>query len=385
MKIHNICFDSFIKHGNIDLSIINNELNMTAKTGRDYPSRPIKTYLQLPDKYKLPFRIDATVKIDSPAFHLLIGKGHVSFATGIMDNRRITDILGEDNKPNTHVFDNDILLNEYNEISVTYSKTAMWVFVNNILRCFSKNDQYIKSLKKNLLPDEFMEGFTLGISCDKRTQLTLKSFRVTEFENEEPAAPAEAFNKKLHPPCLSVSDKPIINDCIQGLSPDLQKEILLTDEYLLKDMKNGMKFKRKIEGGYPCSRITYVSHFGFSYKISISDSYIISHDMGWIVYNTNREREKYGLRKNDYTQETIDKLNEISPEFANEVFIRISECTACSGANCGRGKIYEYNGKKKKSCGSRIYFKMFPSDFIDVRKIIEVINNIVGQPLDLKL
>jgi len=381
MTTHNIPLDSILPIGNVKIDISKDELYMTAITAINteyvYQDAPIKSFACIPGKFKLPFRIDMTMKIDSPAFYLIIGKGHISFNKG-MDNRSVTDILGNDYKPNTHEFNYFIPINKYVDISVTYGCKAMWIIVDNECRCFSKNDPYIKVLKTNSLPEEWKDGFEIGIACDKRTQLTLKSISITEYGNEEPVAPTRNIMIKTPQPCLTASEKSTVEECIHGLAPDLQKEILLTDEYLLNDMKKSLKFKRKIEGGYPNSRITYVSPLGISYKIFITD-FLLSHDIGWVDYNTKREQEKYGgIKKADYTIETLNKLAETSLEFSNEMFFRMKECVNCSeDSRCIHTKSYKYHGKTKLSCGGRLHFKMFPQDFNNLRKVVCAINSVI--------
>ena len=145
------------------------------------------------------------------------------------------------------------------------------------------------------------------------------------------------------------------------------------------EMKKSMGFKRKIEGGYPYSKITYVSPLGLSYKINITDA-TLCHQLNWIRYNTKREQEKYGgYKKADYTNEALNKLSEESPELTAEIFYRIRECFGCN-QNCDYRASYEYNGKKKASCddiNGGIHFKMFSSDFEDLRKFVTAINDVM--------
>ncbi|MCL2577274.1 MAG: hypothetical protein FWE27_04405 [Defluviitaleaceae bacterium] len=385
MKIHNIPLESFSAHGRIKVSIDIIELLMTATATVNsnfmYTSTPIKSYIGLSEKYKLPFSIDMTVKIDSPSFYLIIGKGHIGFGTG-MDNRRITDILGENIKPNTHEFDNRVPVNEYVRISVMYGSKAMWVRINDEIRCFSKKDPYIKAMKNNAIPEEFLDGFGIALACDKRTQLTLKSFTVTEFQDDEPDLPQDPININVPPVFIDTKRKGTLEECIDGLTPELRCEIVRTDEYLLADMKKTLKIKRKIEGGYPVSKITYVSQHGFSYKIFIDDSYVW-HEIGWIDYNTKREQEKHGgYKKADYTIETFNKLAETDSKFANEMFMRVKECSNCAGSAVGAGcmhiNLYEFNGMKNYSCGGKLCFNMFPKDFEDLREIVACINDLLS-------
>ena len=378
MKVHEIPLSTFLPRGGVTMKV-DGELAMTTTTTLNtrfqYDDMPIKSYIYLPQKFQLPFRIDVTAKLDAPALHLIVGRGHVSFATGIMDNCRVTDILGNQYKPNSHHFDNDVPIGAYFDVSVTYGKKAMWISVNDELRCLSTKDQYIKAKQ---MPEEFLDGFNFAIACDKRTNLTIKSVTVTEYD-EEPAAPQMSMIAAPPAPCLSASEKPTLQECIQGLTPDLQTAILHIDEFLLKDMKKIMAFKRKIEGGYPVNKITFVSPRGLSYKIYISDQYL-RHDIAWISYNTHRERAKFGgLKKADYTVKTLEKLAETSPEFADEMAYRMKECVGCSkaGAHCMHREKYEYNGKAKISCGGGIHFKMLPEEFEDLRKWVGAVGEVL--------
>ena len=385
---HNIPPESFVPHGNISMNVVDGALHMSTETAlntnyhRD--DSPIKHYAFIDKKFKLPFHIDMTVKIDSPALYLIIGKGHIGFATEF-DNRPITDIIGitgpkSENKPGSqNYFNNEIPLNEFVDISITYGSKSLWVTVNGEIQCFSDKEQYIKALKKNVIPAEHDDGFGFAIACDKRTNLTLESLMITEFDIDEPFAPVDYFKRALDV-FPNLRAKSSIESCIKGLSAELQNEIMDIDEYLMKDMKKTMKFKRKIEGDHPCSKITYVSPCGLRYKISISNTYLW-HDIMWIAYNTRGEIDKYGGRKKaDFTIETLDKLTEDSPEFANEMFKRIRECTVCNGGGkCDNWVIYEYNGTKKVTCewSNGMHFKMIPADFTDLKKVVKTVESIL--------
>ena len=156
------------------------------------------------------------------------------------------------------------------------------------------------------------------------------------------------------------------------------------DEYLMKDMKKTLKFKRKIEGGYPCCKITYVSPWGFRYKIFISNTYLW-HDNAWIAYNTRREVDNFGGRKKaDYTIETLNILAEESPAFAELMFERIQECSLChDGGSCSNWEVYTYNERKKVTCAwsNGMHFKMFPADFDDAKKVINAISLTTHKPV----
>ena len=115
MITHNIPLESFTPHGKISISVENGELHMTGGVDRG-------AYIQIPGKYKLPFRIDMTAKMDSPALIMQIGEGYINLNTGGMDNRRMMSIVGGEAKPNIHKFDNRVPLNEYFDVSVIYGK-----------------------------------------------------------------------------------------------------------------------------------------------------------------------------------------------------------------------------------------------------------------------
>jgi len=127
MITHNIPLDSFIPHGKVIVNMENDKLNMTTNvainTNYHRNDTPIKHYAYITQKFKLPFRIDTTVKLDSPALYFIIGNGHIGFATR-SDNRPITDILGGvkmrgENKPGSQdYFDNEIPLNKNIDISI---------------------------------------------------------------------------------------------------------------------------------------------------------------------------------------------------------------------------------------------------------------------------
>jgi len=269
-------------------------------------------------------------------------------------------------------------MNKFVDISVVYGDKAMWIYIDSELRCITKKDPYIKALKSEMIPTEFDDGFSIGLGCDKRTTMIIKNFSVTEYAENELREPEETVTKIPHPVHLTVVDKPTLLECIKGLELDLQNEIIQTDNFLLKDLKKLMGFKRKIEGGYPYSKISYVSVHGLAYKIQIT-GFTLRHQLNWIRYNTKREQEKYGLQKADYTNETLAKLSEESLEFAEEIFYRIYDCAGCR-KTCTWRVIYELDGKKKASCSdifAGTHFKMFPSDFLDLRKVVQAISGIV--------
>lgn len=98
--------------------------------------------------------------------------------------------------------------------------------------------------------------------------------------------------------------------------------------------------------------------------------------MWWIMYFTHREQEKVsGLRKRQLISETLEKLAETSPSFADRMCANLRDCVNCG--ECGVKTAYEYRGKKKIACHGVMEFKMIPSEFADVRKVIEAVNEVL--------
>jgi hypothetical protein len=89
MITHKIPLESLIPHGKVSVSMTNGELhlftNSAFATWFVKNNTRIKSYVCLPNKYKLPFRVDMTVKIDSPALYLLVG-GNVLVVSNIIAN-----------------------------------------------------------------------------------------------------------------------------------------------------------------------------------------------------------------------------------------------------------------------------------------------------------
>ena len=350
MNVHQIPFESFATHGNITVNVENNGLRMVS--GMDYGA-----YIELPGRYKLPFRIDITAKMDSPALILLVGGGYINLNTGGMDNRRMASIIGGETKPNIHKFDNMAPLNEYFDISVIYGRKAMQLIINGEERYFNKKDIYMKS---PLTDTDFKDGFGVKIACRKRTEVCIKALAVTEY-SDEPEFDALPKKEIHYAPSLTPSGKPTLDDCIKDLSQDLKNKIYDMDKYL-----SSVKFKRIIEGGYPENKITYILPKVVSYKIKIS-YHLLTHSTTSLL----------GNYIGDFNNKFLNKLTESDPGFAGEIFLRAKDCTGCNGKNNGTGctnnNIVEYNGKKKINCALTVQFKMIPSDFDDVKKVITAI------------
>lgn len=119
MKTHKIPLESFAPKRKSDAKIENGEFHMPAEIKSNGKER---RYAYIPEKYKIPFRIDMTVKLnfitDPPSqFICNIGEGNVYFNGGYTI---CADILtGEKTLPNS-IYYNDIPSKEYVYISIIY-------------------------------------------------------------------------------------------------------------------------------------------------------------------------------------------------------------------------------------------------------------------------
>ena len=378
MKPHNIDLKTFIPKGHVISEITDGELKMTTtemgfkREGMGYKvhgnEMNVPAYIYLPEKYKLPLCIDLTVKINTPSLHIMLGSGRISFGRDWNNSINFTDISGESHDSG-RLINNYIPYNEYFTVSMLFDTHFMRIKINDEIRYYSTSEKYMKS---KVFPKLNSEGLEIKITCNKRSELWIKNCTVTEYEDDVPECNAEEIING-YPIWIQSKDKPKFEYGISKLSKELQDEMIKTNDFILS--LKPLKLKRKVEAGYNACKITYVSEYGFSYKISVQWN-TINHCMWWIIYTTHREQQKYGgVRKRNLITETLNKLAETSPEFADKMESNLRKCDGCQ--NCAVKTPYEYKGKKKISCHGLMEFAMIPSDFIDVRKVIETINEIL--------
>jgi hypothetical protein len=257
-------------------------------------------------------------------------------------------------------------LNEFAEISLIYDLNEMQILIGGEERYYSKGERYMKSREfKELNKD----GFELKIACDKLTNLTIQSITITEFRDtcgivhSDTKLPA-AFTKNE---VIAPGEKPTFEKCISRLPANIQSEILKTDEYL-KSLKL-FKFKRQLEKNG--NKITYVaSDDGFSYAIYLSN-HLFDHSLQWYII-TNGKPETWH-RKANRMEETLNRLKQKNPEFAERMFFSLDDCVGCYKNCLGRTR-YQLGEKKKAVCHGKLKFKMNSSGFEDARIFIDEIN-----------
>ena len=137
MHTYTINPETLLPHGAVRTRIENGALCLTAtrtlNTRFQNHDTPVQSYLRLPEKLHVPFTLRLRAALDDQALYILIGRGHVAFATGLTENRPITDILGGDFKPRARGFDNELSLGRPTALEITYTAAAMWVRVDGEL------------------------------------------------------------------------------------------------------------------------------------------------------------------------------------------------------------------------------------------------------------
>ena len=145
MKKTNIDLKLLLSKGHVATKTINEVLYITTtkrlSTKFENKNMSLDSYVYTPDTYRLPLRIDLSVKIDSPGLYLLLGNGHLNFGTPWSDNRRIDDIIDPNCKP--RFFHNHIPMDEFVDISVIYGFTNMQILINGEERYYSEKEKYM--------------------------------------------------------------------------------------------------------------------------------------------------------------------------------------------------------------------------------------------------
>jgi hypothetical protein len=372
MNMNNLSLNEFIPKGQVTCDYREDCIIMTTKhaipTQRfDAEHLSINSYLYLPTRYKLPLRIDMTVKLDAPGFYLLFGNGHVNFGTLWSDNRRLDDIAVPSRK--TMNYHNNFRMNEFTDISILYDLKEMQIMINGEERYYSNKERYMKA---PIFREMNQEGFQLKLVCDKLVQLCIKSFAVTEYPDtcgivhSKEALPTAVTRNEA----IAQGEKPTFDKCISLLPEGIQSEIIKIDEYL-KSLKT-LKFKRQIDKNG--SKITYIAaDYGFSYAIYLSND-IFDHSLQWYLI-TNGKPETWH-RKDDRMEETLTRLAVITPEFAQRMFYQLEDCVGCY-KNCLARTRYRLGEQKKAVCHGKLKFSMNVSGFEDVRTFINEINRLI--------
>ncbi len=370
MKELTIDLQSLTPHGGVEILSNGDVLDMAVTraihdVGYNIIRDKIHSYAQLPGLYRLPFRIDMTVKIDSPEMFILIGEGHVSIGSPWMENRRIEDILEPSGKPKR--YDNSVEYGQFAEVSIILDKKAMQILINGDERYYSKKERYMKSRE---FETRNAEGFPIAITCTKRAELSIKNIRITEYDDAVPITHTIDIVEPTPQP--QTTEKPTFQSCTKNLPAVIQHEIQETEQFL-KNLKH-MKFRRTIEKHG--NKITYVcSDYGVSYALYLSGS-TMRHSFQWYII-TNSTPDKWH-RKTNMLEAALEGIRQTYPELADRVFYNLDECIGCR-ERCLAKTLYRYQSQTKLSCHGHVVFKMNPAEFQDVRDFFARLDEIIKE------
>lgn len=372
MKKTEILFDSLENVGHVITNLQSDGLYLSAGFQNirfdRFDDLPLKSYVKIPGKYKLPLQIDLTVHVDIPGFYLGIGKGHLSFGTR-QDNRSIGDICIPDGKPRH--FPNGVPLQKDVRISVIYGLKYLQIVVDGQTRYLSKREKYKKAED---FPEKNKDGFELLIAPDKLAKILVKEITLTEYDIDPVVLPYEQIVLPENLVCKA-KVKAEFQDCISGLSMEIQNELIRLDHDLLSNKK--LKIKRKIEGNRTGCKITYVSPIGFSYALLISEN-LMHHFFWWYMVSNYKYENKYMGRKNDFMNEMLRLADSLSPEITERLVSYFDPCVNCR-QYCSAPTQYEYRNKKIKSCHGKIWMNMDLKTFSDIRFLFDVLFQVLAQ------
>ena len=354
MNKHNISVESFLPKNKIKTKIDNGALHVPAEVENLGKHRH---HINVPGKYKLPFRIDMTARIKyyeinqiASQVRLYINKGNIYFNGG---HTSATDIVTGDDISPCFIAYNDIPTEEYVDISIMFGLDVMWVSVNGKY-CFSSEEMpYMRMLNENSLAN----GFDVAICGGTATRFSLKSFSIIEFEEDEPDIPNELMNL----PVLTAFDL-----FVKGLPCTIQEEMFKMDAFLMDEMKKTMKFRKSIN---KMGHLTYESSCGFRFEIKEYGAGL-TFLTAWVKT----------AKKPDYTNEIILELTKSSPDVALKLFDTILGCELHS-RECQRTVMYEYEGNSKSSCCGRMNIKMDACGFDDLTKFVVAASEVVKNKL----
>lgn len=363
MKVSHIPLESLTPRGNkTQMDLVDNQLSLTCPKPLDKNcGRAV-----IPIKFKIPFRVNLTLKADATNFNILMGNGYVHFSHAPNESgngMRRQDIFTGKEEPTKYDYDAKIPLDEYFDLSVVVGEEITWVEINGNCYYSTRKASYIGLLEENM-PVELEDGLEIAVGVgkigDKKgTHLMIKSVEVVEYENDELAVPEEIIGL----PHLSSFEW-----YLKSLPADIRQEVENTDDYLMNEdeIKSIFKFKRAIDKH---GNTSYTSACGLQYRLlkyEESGKHSGKHVINW-VQKPNQI---------DYTSEILTELSAIKPEFADQL---VANMTNCGKTTCRRNAVVVYKGQSKRTCSNMINFKWSPSELDEVRDYIKVASHVISR------
>jgi hypothetical protein len=320
-------------------------------------------YVEAPNRYHLPLQIDMTVRIDSPALYIILGKGEIAFGNR---TSHIEDICGPHKDKNIH-FNSHITMNEFVRIKICFNLKEMQILVNGEERYYSTSEKYMRA--KNFASMN-QEGFSLKIACDNRVDSQIKQIIITEGIaeiNREQVLDNEPFK------FYALTGKPTFESCIAELPDTLRSAVIDIDAWIRT--LRPIKFKRQIDKNG--EKITYIaSDEGFSYQVYISGG-VLQHKLWWYLLTQGKPETWH--RKADNMENTLNYLAQTDSFFAQRMFNNLYKCSGGYTSGCLGRTPYTFNDKKIISCHGKLNFNMNLSEFDDVKRFIGAVNDITGK------
>jgi len=357
---------TFIPKGNVKMEQTPDRLWFTVTSaipGHFHKESAVcRHYLEAESVYRLPLRIEMTVSLDAPVFHVMFGSGRITFVATWNINRRIEDIVEPHYRP---VFYADHFpLNTPIKISVIYNLKSMQILINGEERYYSTKEKYMKSVRFNELNTA---GLPLRLSACKRTEVTICQLEVTENETDFEITNRDSTPEPIRGNIdLPKNEKPTFDVVIAGLPDDIRAKIVETDDFLRT--YKPVKFRRIMEKNG--NKITYLaSAAGVSYMIMPSGD-VMRHSFGsYLQWN---EKDNLGKRDAAPLEIALNQLAEDDPDFVARILSYKNDCTGCR-PKCVCRVDYKVQGKIYSACHGKIDFKMAISEFDDVMRIIRAI------------
>lgn len=379
MKRHRITQDMLETHGQATINMeegqpaVRTTHSITPIGTIDFSEKLKKHYVSLPGTYRLPFRVDLTVRLDHPSFYLFIGAGYITFGSAGQDNRKLEDIVRHSGKPNQdHTsYDNGMPYGEYTQISVIYNRDEMQITIGGQERFYSRRQAYMRAKD---LDDWNSRGFSIGLSVSKRSTVFIKEITVTEAEGSIPVVRGAATAGK---PASGRETglKPTFETELGGLPREYRQRLTEMDGFFRS--LRPLKCRRVLDKG-GC-KITYVAaDYGVSYAVEVWESRF-THCFNWyIVYNGKPETWH---RKADYMEEALEETAKTNPELAKRIFYALNDCVGCFGEGCLAQTPYQFGGQKRMTCHGRVLLRMCEEDLRDAKEFFLILNGLIEQKI----
>jgi hypothetical protein len=305
---------------------------------------------------KPPFRVDLTLKVTSSNFKLCMGEGFIRFAGDIQESGGgilRTDILTGKAENVKYEYGVELPINEFFGLAVVCGSKAAWIEINGRKCYISGNAPYMQMLDADGALDAREKKINIAVTCGTKRTVVIKSFKITEYETGEPSlTDDEAQIAALSP----------FEWYLRGLSPEIRAEALVLDELCMVTLKKAMKFSRSVDKyGY----LTYKTACGLQYEMRCFGTKR-KHSLNWVQ----------GSGRADLTNQMLANLHKTSPSLAESLFGMLKLCSPHK-RECDKRTTVELNGVQKQVCRSKIPFKMQPSEFGNICKVILAASEVV--------